>query len=246
MVLATITDAPNVFGSALADLNGGALSSSISCGGCYVVADVAAIVWYSQAFINTVGTAVENVYLGNGTRTTRTSIIENESPFTYDPASISSAGMQDLALTPVDYEESATVSGAVLTSPTAYNVFSAFSITSSHIVNGVCVTASGSAVPVIPAYSEVLPSASGRVELDSAGQRAFIDHIGFSTCSIGGARAVAGALVPVANVTQSLTQTFTGAYSAAATLSLAPVSSLSRLISFPSRLCLGRLVWHLS
>ena len=110
------------------------------------------------------------------------------------------------------------------TSPTAYNVFSAYSITSAHIVNGQCVTTSGSAITLNPAYSETLPSASGRVSLDAAGQQAFINQLGFSTCSGGGENAAASALIPVANVTSTTTMTISSVPLAAATMSLAPVS----------------------
>jgi len=102
--------------SPLADLNAptAAPSSSRSCGGCYVVADVAALVWYSEAFINTAATQYVGVQVGNGTRSTRTSVVQNEAPFTYDPQRISSAGMQDLVLTPVDYAPAAVIAGAIL------------------------------------------------------------------------------------------------------------------------------------
>ena len=229
-----------MLGSALPDLNGAATSSAGDCNACYIVADVAALVWYSEAFINTAATQYVDVRVGNnGSRSTRTSIVSNEAPFTYDPARISSASMQDLVLTPVDYAPSATVSGAVLTSPTAYNVFSAYSVTSAYINgNGQCVTSSGSAVPVNPAYSEALPSASGRVSLDAAGQQAFINHLGFSTCSGGGEHAVGGALIPVATLTASSTRTFTGgSVLTPAAASLAPVSSFSR--RFPYAIALN-------
>lgn len=229
----TITDAPNVLGSVLPDLNGAASASSGGCDACYIVADVAALVWYSEAFINTAATQFVDVRVGsNGTRSTRTSVVSSEAPFTYDPARISSASMQNLALTPVDYAPSATVSGAVLTSPTAYNVFSAYSITSAHLSNGRCVTTSGSAVQVNPAYSEALPSASGRVSLDAAGQQAFINHLGFSTCSGGGEHVAGGALIPVATLTASSTRTFSGASLAA--VSLAASTNPSSQPSNPS------------
>lgn len=100
----------------LADLNAPAVapSASKSCGGCYIVADVDAIVWYSEAFIYTAATHFVGVQVGNGTRSSRTSIVVNEAPFTYDPTRISSAGMQDLVLTPVDYAPTAVIRGATL------------------------------------------------------------------------------------------------------------------------------------
>jgi len=119
-------------------------------------------------------------------------------------------------------------------SPTAYNVFSAYSITSAYISNGRCMTSSGPAVPVIPAYSETLLSTSGRVSLDPAGQQAFIDYLSFTTCSGGGGNAVASALIPVAHITVSVTTTFSGVPLAAITSrSLAPVSLVYCKLSSP-------------
>lgn len=90
-------------------------SAAPSCGGCYVVADVGAIVWYSDVFINTAATAVVGVAMGNGSRTTRTSIIQNEVPFTIEPSElVTAADGTPLALTNVPYEPTVTVNGAVL------------------------------------------------------------------------------------------------------------------------------------
>ena len=129
-------------------------------------------------------------------------------------------------------------------SPTAYNVFtgtayehrfeessladkpSAYSITSEYLSNGVCITTSGSAMPVSPAYSEILSSANGQVTLDVNGQQSFIDHLGFTTCSGGGENVVAQALVQVTNTTTTTTRSFTNMPLAAvvASLTIAPVS----------------------
>ena len=113
------------------------------------------------------------------------------------------------------------------TSPTAYNVYSAYSVTSAHIVSGTCVTTSGTPVILPTPYSETLASASGRVTLDPAGEMAFISYLGFSTCVGGGLIASQTALVPVANVTTTTTRTGNSVPLAAASLSLAPVSSIS-------------------
>lgn len=131
------------------------------------------------------------------------------------------------------------------TSPTAYNVFTgityqhileepsvadvsaAYSVTSAYLSNGLCVTSSGSAIQVSPAYSEILTSANGRVTLDANGQQSFIDHLGFSTCSGGGENVVATALVQVMNTTATTTSTYSNVPLAAvmASLTIAPVSS---------------------
>ena len=143
------------------------------------------------------------------------------------------------------------------TSPTAYNVFtgmshdnilgeptftdisSAYSITSAYSSGGVCITTSGSAIQVSPAYSEILSSANGRVTLDANGQQSFIDHLGFTTCSGGGENVVATALVQVTNTTATTTSTFSNVPLAAvvASLTIAPVSLLMPKIRFPAVIC---------
>lgn len=121
-------------------------------------------------------------------------------------------------------------------SPTAYNVFSAYSLTSAYMSNGKCVTTSGSATTVSPAYSETLISASGRVSPDPSGQQAFINYINFSKCSNGGENVVASALIPVADVTVTVTTSFSTVSLAAITSrSLAPVSLVCEQNSNPQR-----------
>ncbi|CAF9922364.1 MAG: hypothetical protein HETSPECPRED_005050 [Heterodermia speciosa] len=224
---ATITPAAIAIGSAeaLPALNNPITTTSGGCGACYIIADVAALIWYSEVFINTAATAVVSILTGNGTQATRTSIIQNEAPFTFDPNRMSSAFSTDLSLTAVRYDSTVNIGGAILTSPTAYNVFSAYSVTSAHIVNGQCVTTSGSAIVLPTPYSETLASASGRVTLDPAGEQAFIDYLGFTTCVGGGEIASQTALVPVANVTSTTTRTGSSVSLAAASLSLAPTTN---------------------
>lgn len=113
-------------------------------------------------------------------------------------------------------------------SPTAYNVYSAYSITSANYVNGQCITTSGSAVTVDRPYSVILPSASGKVTVNPEGEEAFIRSLGFTSCSGGGGTASPIALVPVANLTTTTTRTGNSVSLAAQSLSLAPVSPLTR------------------
>jgi len=107
-----LTASADVHTSALPDLMGPS-SSTVTCGGCYIVADVAGIVWYSEVFINTGATAVVNVGVGNGTRATSTSLIRNEAQFTFNPSMATAMG-SPLALTSVHYDSTVTVAGAVL------------------------------------------------------------------------------------------------------------------------------------
>jgi len=107
-----LTASADVHTSALPDLMGPS-SSTVTCGGCYIVADVAGIVWYSEVFIKTGATAVVNVGVGNGTRATSTSLIRNEAQFTFNPSMATAMG-SPLALTSVHYDSTVTVAGAVL------------------------------------------------------------------------------------------------------------------------------------
>ena len=107
------------------------------------------------------------------------------------------------------------------TSPTAYNVFSSYTLTSGYLSDNQCQTTTYVSSLDTP-YSEILPSASGQVALDAAGQQDFINHIGFTTCSGGGERAQGSALVPVVNVTSSVTSTFSSV-PLGNSISLAPV-----------------------
>ena len=119
-------------------------------------------------------------------------------------------------------------------SPTAYNVFTAYSITSAYLSDGLCVTTSGSKIELSSAYSEILPTASGRVYLDANGQQEFIDHLGFSSCSGGGENIVPTALIQVTNTTATQVATFSGILAAqSASLTIAPVCHPDKFRSVP-------------
>ena len=215
-----MTQAPQFLQTAAPDLAAPASSSSgapVSCGGCYVVANVAGLVWYSEVFINTAATALVSVgAANNGTRATSTSIIQNEGDFTFGPG-LPATGA---ALNQINYDSSLTISGAVLQSPTAYNVFTAYSVTSATLSDGICVTDKGSAITLSSAYTEILSSASGQVHLDQNGEEQFINFLGFTSCSGGGESVVPTALVQVTNVTATTTSTNAASPSAASTESL--------------------------
>ncbi|KAL2046888.1 hypothetical protein N7G274_000906 [Stereocaulon virgatum] len=220
----TVTPSAQLLRSGAApDLAGPASAASSACGGCYIVAGVAGLVWYSEIFVNTAATAIVSVGMGNGSSATRTSIIQNEGELTYNLAPTRGAGG---VLAQVNYSPSFTLGGAVLTSPTAYNVFTAYSITSAFLSNGVCMTTSGSPILLSSAYTEILQSANGQIVLDASGQQSFIDFLGFTTCSGGGENVAATALVQVTNTTATMTSTFSGVPLAAvsATLTIAPKS----------------------
>lgn len=102
----------------------------------------------------------------------------------------------------------------------------AYSITSAYLSNGVCITTSGAPVKLSSAYTETLASANGQVVLDANGENAFIDHLGFSTCSNGGENVNPTALLQIFNTTTTATSTFSNVplAAASATLTIAPVS----------------------
>ena len=152
----------------------------------------------------------------NGTRATRTSIVQNEGDFTFGPG-LAPTGA---ALNQINYDSSITISGAVLQSPTAYNVFTAYSVTSATLSDGICVTNSGPPISLSSAYTEALSSASGRVFLDQNGEEQFISFLGFTSCSGGGESIVPTALVQVTNVTATSTSTNKGGPNIASTESL--------------------------
>ncbi|KAG8531121.1 uncharacterized protein KY384_004478 [Bacidia gigantensis] len=211
--------------------------SGNGCNECQLVADVAGLVWYSQVFLNTAATNVVQVGVNNASRTTRTSIIQNEGEFTYAPGGDANGGQ---ALTQLNYEPSVTVAGAVLTSPTAYNVFTGYTITSAFLSDGQCVTTSQSS-SLASAYSEILSSANGRVILDVNGQSDFLSFLGFVTCSGGGENIQPTALLQVSNTTATSTTTFSGIMAAqSVSLSIAsstPASasaSVTANVTFPS------------
>ena len=105
--LNSITEPPTFVQSAAPELDGN--SASPSCGGCYLVADVAGLVWYSEVFVNS-ATAIVSVGVGNGTRATRTSVLQNEGAFTFTPGEAGGSA----ALTQVAFDPTVSISGAIL------------------------------------------------------------------------------------------------------------------------------------
>lgn len=94
------------------DLAQSASAAVPACGGCYLVADVAGLVWYSELFIHTAATAVVSVGNANGTSATRTSIMQNEGVFTYNAANPNGDGGG--ALTQLAFNPTTDVGGALL------------------------------------------------------------------------------------------------------------------------------------
>ena len=110
VALASVTEPAQFLQSAAPDLAGPATAAP-SCGGCYIVADVAGLVWYQEVFINTAATALVSVGVGNGTSATRTSVIQNEGQFTFNPTD---ATESPGALTQLNFQPTVNVGGAQL------------------------------------------------------------------------------------------------------------------------------------
>lgn len=202
------TAPPALLATTAAALLSSSAPAAQTCGGCFIVAQVDGIVWYEGVFVNNAATAVVSIGGGNGTRTTRTSINYNEGAFTFNPAAGTAAfGTTPLAVTNVGYDSETVIGGATLTSPTAYNLFRGYTLTSQQQVNGVCQTTSF--VKELPtAFTETLPTGNGQVTLDLAGEQAFISFIGFSTCQGGGANVGGTVLAQVTNLTSTTTMLF--------------------------------------
>lgn len=84
-----------------------------TCGGCIIVADVVGIVWYEEVFINTAATAFVGVGVGNnGSRVTRTSVVQNNVEFTFNPQA--SAQFGTVMVTNAPYITSTEIAGATL------------------------------------------------------------------------------------------------------------------------------------
>ena len=116
------------------------------------------------------------------------------------------------------------------TSPSAYNVFTAYTYTNQQqLANGLCSTPL-TVITLSSAYTETLASASERVYLDMEGQRGFVDFVGFSTCTGGGENYVRTALVQVSDLTVSMTSTYSGVALAAMSTILAPSPTLGAFL----------------
>lgn len=93
---------------------GGPQNQNSGCDACFVVADVAAVVWYSEIFLNVAATKVLNVAVGNNTQATKTSLIFNEAEFTIEPNPGAGAGDSEAALTAINFATTYNLGNATL------------------------------------------------------------------------------------------------------------------------------------
>jgi len=194
--------------SAIPIITGGSGGSNGACGGCYVVADVAGIAFGSET--NT-ATATNQVVVVNGLNSTytTTSIIFEQGDFTFAPMTIHPTQTSVAAqATPLNIGTSTfVVNGVTLTSPTAYNVFTAYSITSYIATNGGCQIVANPASQVSPAFSVAIPEGVDYNSFALEAESSFIDFLGVPTCSAAGENLTPTAIIPqtVATITATTT-----------------------------------------
>lgn len=217
---------------AAASLGGPNPTATSSCGGCFVVADVAAVIWYSQVFAYTAATAFVSIATGNTTgRSTKISLVTNTERFTINQDEFTirpgaTGAVAKLAVTPVTYGPNFTFSGAVLSSPTAYNVFTAFAVNSESTSGGSCVTEPGPTTTLSVPYSEIIADHPGLVTLGAAGEQEFVSSfLNLPSCRQS-ANVIPAALLPVQYVTPTVTSHYPTISRAFATrISIAPTST---------------------
>ncbi|MCJ1282519.1 hypothetical protein MMC26_001842 [Xylographa opegraphella] len=160
---------------------------TFTCGGCYVVADVAGIEFGTETITQT---RQGTVSIGLNYTTVISSTVGN-TQFTVAPTGILGPG------TLFNYGTAFVYSSVTLTSPTAYDVFTAYSITSTILTNGACSVFFGTSIPLTSAFNYPRPLGSG--SYDEAAEQAFIDYIfnGLPTCLPGGINSVQSTVTPV-------------------------------------------------
>lgn len=106
-------------------------------------------------------------------------------------------------------------------SPTAYNVFTAYAVNTETLVGDSCSVRSGPTTTLTIGYSEAISNSPGVVTLGVEGEQFFISqYLGLTTCQGQGATVVPAALLQVTYLTPtvSITRTFQSG------LTIAPVS----------------------
>ena len=97
-------------------------------------------------------------------------------------------GVATAAASPASSTRNAAISTAI--------VFTAYSITSAYSLSGLCVTTSGSRIPVSPPYSVAIPASTPASNFISSAGKSFVDYLGFANCVDGAPVATVIDLVP--------------------------------------------------
>lgn len=109
-------------------------------------------------------------------------------------------------------------------SPTAYNVFKAYTIRSEYLSGGSCIRVTNPPFTLTSAYTETIAEASGAVYLNAEGQQSFLEFLDLTSCSAGGENVRPTVVVNVHNTTAETTRYQTGAALAPALRTLGRVS----------------------
>ena len=118
------------------------------------------------------------------------------------------------------------------TSPTAYDVVTAYSVTSTFLSNGFCTTSS--TISILPtAISTIVPSASGQLVISPEEEEYFINQLGFSSCSGAIESVTPMAHIQISNLTVSSTK-FVSRVTAAAAVTTGAATSSSSTSSAPT------------
>jgi len=175
---------------------------TVTCGGCYVVADVAGIEFGTETV-----THLQSATVSIGLNQTTVISVQTQvgvTEFSFAPSGI----LGTVTGTLFNYGTAITVSGVTLTSPTAYDVFTAYSITSTVFSNGGCSTIFGSPITLSSAFS--FARSPGVAGIDQSAEQSFIEQLGgLPSCSPGGVNISPTTAVPVVVTTAFSTITRT-------------------------------------
>jgi len=164
------------------------------CGGCYVIADVAQVLFGSEVVTET-ATQVVSAGTGRNGTTVTTSFVQPLAPFSFDTSGLIT-GTSAAPAFAFPTGTVVTVNGATLTSPTAYNVFTAYTAFVLNQQGGSCQTIT-QASTLATASSYIVGTASTEI-FDAENQ--FIAAVGLPSCT-----GLAAAITTTSNIVVSQT-----------------------------------------
>jgi hypothetical protein len=209
---------------------GGPEGAAAGCGDCFVVANVAQIVWYSVVFANVVTRSVD-VFIGNNTQSTRTATVVRQGRFLIDANNDDEDG-SGLALTQVEFDSTKVVNGATLLSPTPYDVFQGYTLTSEVFTDGSCQTVIDAPSSLPEPFYQTAAQSDGAVFFNAEGEQRFLDFLQLSNCRPGGEVVSPTVVAQVQNITVDTTVTRPGGALAPPTRTLGPTIPLTITSNF--------------
>lgn len=163
-----------------ADVAGPTAAPSLDCGPCYIVADVAGVIFGTETSTNTV-TMVTSVGVGNNGTNITTSYTVGSAQFSLAPSSLLGGGFTGTLFDP---GPTITLSGAVLASPTIYNVFNTYSYIETTPSGGKCVANTQIASLDHGALPIAMLSGVNPNDFYTSAELAFKSSLGIFSCSI--------------------------------------------------------------